>query len=140
MNVCNFAVIIILLQLKPNSRSSLPVSSLLHLNWICYHIIYITSSQITNIIHSNLSMSYTSGKFAAQAKQVAADDKAGHPENTILACRRKIAEFLDFSRYAFPSKVDEIPAIYNSDRRKVLWLSMVSIKMSSATQRMTRSM
>ena len=32
MNVCNFAVIIILLQLKPNSHSSLPVSSLLHLN------------------------------------------------------------------------------------------------------------
>ena len=85
-------------------------------------------------------MSYTSGKFAAQAKQVAADDKAGRPENTILAYRRKMAEFLDFSRYAFPSEVDGIPAIYNSDRRQVLWLSMVSIKTSSATQRMTRSM
>jgi len=55
-------------------------------------------------------MSYTSGKFAAQAKQVAADDKAGHPENTILAYRRKMAEFLDFSRYAFPSEVDGIPS------------------------------
>jgi hypothetical protein len=39
-------------------------------------------------------MSYTSGKFAAQAKQVAADDKAGRPENTILAYRRKMAETL----------------------------------------------
>ena len=55
-------------------------------------------------------MSYTSGKFAAQAKQVAADDKAGRPENTILAYRRKMAEFLDFSRYAFPSEVDGIPS------------------------------
>ena len=56
-------------------------------------------------------MSYTSGKFAAQAKQVAADNKAGHPENTILAYRRKMAEFLDFSCYAFPSnKVDGIPS------------------------------
>ena len=56
-------------------------------------------------------MSYTSGKFAAQAKQVAADDKAGRPENTILAYRRKMAEFLDFSCYAFPSnKVDGIPS------------------------------
>ena len=55
-------------------------------------------------------MSYTSGKFAAQAKQVAADDKAGRPENTILAYRRKMSEFLDFSRYAFPSEVDGIPS------------------------------
>jgi hypothetical protein len=56
-------------------------------------------------------MSYTSGKFAVQAKQVAVDDKeAGHlAENTILAYRRKIAEFLDFSQYAFPSEVDGIP-------------------------------
>ena len=68
MNVCNFAVIIILLQPKPNSRSSLPVSSLLHLNWIRYHMIYTNSSQITNIIYSNLSMSYyTSGN--SQLKQ-----------------------------------------------------------------------
>ena len=55
-------------------------------------------------------MSYTSGKFAAQAKQVAADDKAGRPENTILAYRRKMAEFLDFSCYAFTSEVDGIPS------------------------------
>ena len=46
-------------------------------------------------------MSYTSGKFAAQAKQVAADDKAGRLENTILAYRRKMAEFLDFSVMPF---------------------------------------
>ena len=56
-------------------------------------------------------MSYTSGKFAAQAKQVAVDDKAGRPENTILVYRsRKMAEFLDFSRYAFPSEMDGIPS------------------------------
>ena len=47
-------------------------------------------------------MSYTSGKFAAQAKQVAVDDKAGRPENTILVYRRrKMAEFLDFSVMPF---------------------------------------
>ena len=56
-------------------------------------------------------MSYTTGRFVQQARQVLVDDTAGTPENTLRAYDNKTKEYLEFCRHAYGNNTDVLAGL-----------------------------